>query len=508
MANIFTGLFTRLGWGPAASAQSINPPVNRRQLLRGYTKLEPEKAQHNSSLDYARNTSHNLMLNSAVAKAVLNAFLGGVIGSGVELRSEITRRNKDRKTGEYKLNEAANEEVQNAWKHWGEIASADGTLTWNELTKRVLASIIESGECFVRFIPHNPSSDSDRLPFSLQILEGDMLDEHYSGSIVEGSGEYWQEGIRYNAYGMPLRYAFKVVENGVYVTKEFVAGDGILHLFFKDSLRPNSRRGWPLLTPILGVIDRMEAFMAMALLHSESNAAVNTYLIPDPTMASPLDDNSVTLDEMGEISTKGGGVKVLPAGTRIHERQQIQSAQLRDFVQTSIQQVASAVGLSYEAIALDYSKSNFSSNRMGAVVNQERFREVRDMLVQDLFEPVYKRWLSTYLLTTTSGSVRTADYPRSWHHKSVPYMDPQKQIAAMKGLSDLGVISKTTLAKELGYDYASELKVMEKEPKPQGEHPFKVTTQNDRQNPGPTGGDNLDPRRSNQGSATSGGAEG
>lgn len=471
MANFFSNVFSRLGFG---STGSISPPVNRRQMLRGYTKLEPEKSQNVSSLDYARNTSHSLILNSAVARSVLNAFLGGVIGSGVELRSEVKRKNRDRKTGEFKLNEVVNEQIQREWKRWGEAATADGTLTWTELTRRVLSTIIESGECYVRVLPHNPTDDADRLPFSLQILESDMVDEFYSGAVSENSGEYWQDGIRYDVYGKPLSYAYKVVERGIYVTKEYDAR-GILHLFFKDTLRPNSRRGWPLLTPVLGLIDRLEAYMAMVLLHTETNAAINTYLIPDPTLASPIDDDSVTYDEVAEMSTKGGGIKVLPPGTRIHERSQVQYSQLKEFVTASVQQVASAVGLSYEAIALDYSQSNFSSNRMGGVVNAERFREVRNVLIEDLFEPVFKQWLSVYLLTTTAGSVRTDDYPHSWHHKSIPYMDPQKQIMALKGLSELGVISKTTLAKELGYDYESEVKVMEREtsiqPQPiQGEH--------------------------------------
>lgn len=462
--NFISNFFSRFGFGSAVGG-SLNPPTNRRQRIRGYTKLEPEQTQHTGSLDYARNFSHNLFLNSATAKAVGRAFRSGVIGSGVKLRSEVRHKNKDRRTGTYKLNNAVNEKIVKDWEAWGRTATVDGELTWHKLTRKVLSTIIESGECYIRLLDIPPSNEAkgirSHIPFSMQILESDMLDENYTGTIDENSGEYWMEGIKYDRFNKALSYAFKVIVRGFYETREYDARN-TLHLYVSDELRPNARRGWPWLTNVLTVIDRLDAYLATQLLHAESNAAINTYVIPDSTQAAPLDDNT-SYEELADQSNRGGGIRVLPAGSQVHERPQIASQQLDQFVTTSLRQVAAAVGITYESIALDHSRSNFSSARMGNLVNSDRFDEIRKFLIEEFFDVAYRRWLRAYLLTNpfpASPSENTDNYHHSWIAKKIPHVEPVKAVTAAEKLHKLGIVSKATIAQDLGYDLDSELKQM------------------------------------------------
>ena len=447
------------------SGSSVNPPVNNRQRMKGGVTLTPEQSQQRANLDYVRNFSHNLFINSAVARSVGRVFRLGVIGPGIELRSEVRRRNKDRKTGVYKFNDDLNEQITDDWNDWGRACTVDGQLSWYECTRKALTTMLESGDCFVRFysVPAENTAIRYRspIPFSLQLLESDMLDSNHSGQVSDPN-EYWKDGIKYDRFGRPLAYGFRVIVRGNYETVEVPANE-VIHLYLRDELRPNSRRGWPLLTSVIGVVDRMETYMATQLLHAEQNAAVSTYLIPPDygNSAPPLgDEGDDPYADVVNRGNRGGGVVPLAPGTQVIERPQIAATQLDPFVTASLQQIAAAVGVTYEALALDFSRANFSSSRLATIMNSERFNELRQFLEREFFEVVWHRWLELTLLRPEyqRQSQDPADYHHSWAHKRLPYVDPQKSIAAAKLAYDLGLASLETLSHDNGYDFESEMR--------------------------------------------------
>ena len=444
---------------------SVSPPVNLRQRVKGYTKLDPETSQRSYSLDYSRNFSHNLFVNSAPAIAVGNAFRHGVLGSGVRLRSEVKNKHKDRTTGQHKYNERANERIEKDWKKWGKCCTVDGLLGWHEFSRKTLNTIIESGEAFIIMYDIAPENRikgiKSNIPLSFQLLEGDMVDETYAGEITN-AGDYWIEGIKYNKFGRPLSYAFKVVVNGLYETKIYDARN-ILHLFMADKLRPNARRGFPWLTPVVSTIDKLEAYMSSMLLYMEQSSSVNTYIVPEAGVGDTQGPQPEELYEsVHNESNRGGGIRVLPPGSSVIERPQVGAAQLDPFIQASLRTVAMAVGLTYEALTLDFSKTNFSSGRLSNLVNTDRYNEVRTYLIENMFDVIYEKWLKAYLLTKPFDSLPSEnpeDYNHTWSIKKQQYIDPTKALNASKTAYELGIVSKSTLAEDHGYDYASELKL-------------------------------------------------
>ena len=467
--NDFIKNFIPLGRSRFASRGAVNPPVNERQSDYGTVVYRPEEAQKPVSLSYAQNFSHRLFINSAAARAAGRVLVQGTIGPGIDLRSELKRKNKSRATNTYKLDEPANKQIVDAWNQWGRAVSVDGQLSWLEFTRRALHTIIESGDVFIKFyniVPQNPVlglkpvEKGKEIPLSLQLIEGDAINTTYTGAITPNSGQYWLDGIKYNKFGRPLAYAFEVMVEGVYQTREYDASE-ILHLYQKDNLRPNSRRGFPFLTPVLSVIDRMNAYMASQLLHAEQNAAVTTYLTSDlygPYAPGGKPEAGQTTVNM---PSKAGGERRLPPGTKVYERPQIAATQLTPYITVSLQQVASAIGVTYEALAMEFSQSNFSSTRQGAINNGERYREIRELLIRDLYEVVFIKWMSLYLLTNPFNGNYSKDpyaYEHSWSSKELPYVDPNKATVAARTALDMNVVSLSTAARNLGYDYMAELK--------------------------------------------------
>lgn len=464
--NFFHRLGSFFGFGT-----SITPPVNQRQRFRGGNRLKPEESQQSFSLEYAQNTSHALHLNSAVARATTRAIRLGVLGSGIKLRSELKNRTKDRATKAYKMNEKANDLVAKEWEKWGRVVTIDGTLGWHDACGQVLSTIIESGEAFVRIYSIPPENRTkgvkSNIPLSIQIIEADALDSHHSGEAL--NDDYWLDGIKYDKFHRPLAYALKVCIRGTYETREYDARD-ILHLFIRSEQRPNSRRGWPWLVPVQGTIDRLDSFLAARLLHAEQSSAVTDYIIQDANLGNPIapEEDLASYDDVVDQGNKGGGVRLLPPGSQVVTRAQIQTTAVDPYVETCQQQIAMAAGITYESLTLDHSRSNFSSARMGTLVNNERFDEIRKYLMTEFFDIIYRKWVSAWLLTSPKEptlSENPDEYYHSWQHKQRPYVEPYKQLAAAKTAHELGVVSKTSIANDLGYDLDSEIKQMAKDQK-------------------------------------------
>ena len=455
-------LWLPVGFG-GGYGYAVTPPVNRRQKLKGGLTLTPEQSQHQPNLTYARNFCHNLFVNSPVARSVGRVFRMGVIGPGIELRSEVRMRGRVKKGGVAKFNEKVNEQIQRDWQEWGRAVTVDGQLSWYETIRKALTTMLESGDCFIRFYnvkAENPSIGfRSKVPLSMQLLEGGMLDELHIGQV--SGDDYWKDGIKYNKFGRPLAYGFKVIIRGEYETVEVDASE-VLHLYQRDELRPNSRRGWPLLTSVIDAIDRMDAYFNSQLLHAEQNAAVTTYLIPPDygTATAPLGDDEDPNADAVNIGNRAGGILPLSPGTDVKERTQQAQGQFDPYITASLQQVAAAVGVTYEALALDFSRANFSSSRLATIMNSERFGELRQFLIREFFEVVFKRWLSLMLLRPEyqKFSQDLDDYEHSWSHKRLPYVDPQKSLAAAKEAYTLGLASLETLSRDNGYDFESEMR--------------------------------------------------
>lgn len=445
------------------------PDTNIRQVQKSASRYTGDEAQAESLVNL-QNFSHFLFLNSPLAKAVAQVFRLGVIGTGIHLTSEIKRKNSTKDSESnlvYKLNKKANRQIEEDWERWGRTATVDGQHSWFEVTRKVLSTIIESGECFVMF--HNVEARNPLLGrqlygqsnkpinFSMSIIEGDACDHTYTGSQTEG-GDYWEMGILYDKWGVPKRYAFKVKINGYYETREYDAKQ-VLHLFMRDSLRPGTRRGYPWITSVRHVVDMAEAFMKVQLKHAEQSASVSTYVIPPVTEDDAQGFDESEYADILEAGNTGGGTRLLPNGSTVVEKAQIPASALEPFITAAEQQIAIAVGITYEGLTSDFSRSNFSSARMGTIVNAERFGELQTFLINKFIEVVYEKWVAAYLLTNPFKGLPddVSFYNHSWSTRVWPAVEPNKAMEAAVAKVEMGIASKSSVARDFGYNYESEL---------------------------------------------------
>lgn len=419
-------------------------------------KLTAEETQ-NLTLEQARNLSHILHVNNPLARGVGQSFLLGVIGDGVNLNMKIQNKTAD-KNGKYRLNEKVNNKIQRDFKKWGKAVTTDGQSNWLEATQKILMAVIESGECFIKFndLPSSPEMRDFGLPFSIEILEGDSCDETVT-SYGSADGSFWDQGIRFDKWGRPIEYAFRVMVQGQYETKYFSAKD-ILHVFRKGQQRPNSRHGWPLLTPALIQLHNVEKYMKTHLNHAIANSGTSTWMtLPWGSGAS----NQMTQEQMRKLSKPvvGGAVRIIPAGSTITERPMVPANNLEAYVTATIKLVAITAGLSVEYITADGSRTNFGSIKAGNQHCHEKFCEVQQFLTKALDE-IVRRFFVTYSLKHAPKSIGDDIdlYEYEWDFKKWPVADELKHVNAVAKKLEMGLISEATAARLLGLNYEHEIK--------------------------------------------------
>ena len=150
------------------------------QVLRGYAAAQEQRASAwapsggsaNAEVGLAAATvarrARDAVRNDPYASRIVDLWTGNAVGAG------ITTRWPDDAHGR-------------AWQRWAESTACDaeGRLDLYGLQALVMRAVVESGECFVRFLMV-PPSPANPIGLRLQVLESDHLDTARNG-VVDGA---------------------------------------------------------------------------------------------------------------------------------------------------------------------------------------------------------------------------------------------------------------------------------------------------------------------------------
>ena len=161
-----------------------------------------------NSLRILRNRARALVRDSDFAKAALRAVKNNVVGQGIKHQAQIRMIRGGR------LDERLNALVEHEFKKWSKANNchAGGTLSWAQIQQLCIASMVESGEVFVRLV--SQSFGDSRIPFGLEVIESDLLDDDYTG--FEPNGNRVRMGVELNEWGRPVAYHFLEYHPGDY----------------------------------------------------------------------------------------------------------------------------------------------------------------------------------------------------------------------------------------------------------------------------------------------------
>lgn len=411
------------------------------------------------SIRTLRARARDLARNNAYIRQYLNLLTVNVVGpNGFTHDAQV-------RTQGGQLDEATNEQIE-AW--WSAFASSpvtiDGKLDLTTLQHLLLKTVARDGEVFVRKWRGFPN----RYGFALEPIDPDLIDDTYNVPRTQGGGREVRMGIEVDEYQRPVAYWLNDPQGRVAGTRvgyrvKVPAAD-VLHLYLPD--RVQQARGLTWLHPVMVGLKYLGGYVQTELVAARAGAGKMGFF----TNADGTGQLDATIGEdNGTFSGEPGTLEVLPPGYRFEGwNPDHPSAAFPAFVKTVLREIATGLGVSYNALANDLEGVNYSSMRSGLLIERDMWRTMQAWWMGAFLKQVYREAMNVALLT---GAVKTPRYdidayvpckftPRGWQ-----WVDPQKDANAGILAMQHGLASHQQLCSEQGLSFEEILEELADEAK-------------------------------------------
>jgi len=453
--NAFKGLFT---------AQDLTQPIvqtPRRRMyaganssrltfswLAGGTSADSEIKSSNKKL---RHRTRQVCRDNVYARQAQRSIVQNVIGTGVRLQADV------RKIRGNKLDTKVNDLIEKEWKDWTrhDSCSANGRDSLNDISRLIVKSLFESGEVFVRCIKR-PFGRSI-VPFALELLESDQIDDDYSGPSLVGNT--WRMGIERDQFQRATRYAFFKKHPGDTPFPSapgdkhhmILPADEVIHLFIAD--RPGQTRGVSWLASALQDLHHLAGFQEASVVRARAASSIQGFISsPEGELVG---DDIYDNERVSEFTP--GTWKYLMPGEQVHVPQMdAPNGEFEPFLRAMLRALASGCGVSYESVSRDFSQTNYSSSRLSLIEDRDHYRTIQSYLQERFFQPIFDSWLKYAVL---SGNLTLPNYETEpdrykcrWLFRGWAFVDPQKEIQAAKEAVRCGFKTQSQIITEQGGD--------------------------------------------------------
>tara|TARA_R100001443_G_scaffold17002_2_gene27492 strand:+ start:19 stop:1551 length:1533 start_codon:yes stop_codon:yes gene_type:complete len=426
------------------------------RLTAGWTtSVSSADTEIKGGIKKLRSRSRQLVRDSDYAKNAIRCIVDNVAGTGVRCQVQV------RKQRGGKLDQRINDEIENAWKRWGRKDSCHtaGKLCWDDITRTAVSSMVEGGECLIRIVRGQKFGRST-IPFALEVLESDMLDEDYTGKSSK-KGWQWRMGVEVDTWGRPQNYAFFTKHPGdtLFVNQSveekshtIVSAKDVIHLYKVE--RPGQTRGVPWMSSGLQRLHHLDGMEKAELVRSRVSSALMAWI---QTPEGELSGDDV-IDDERVYDMAPGAVRMLGPGETIQVPDlHAPNGQFEPFVRAMLRALASGIGCSYEAISRDYSQTNYSSSRLSLLQDQQAFKAIQYQLKENLLQIVFDEWLEVAVL---SGTLSLPTYQAEpdrfrqvrWLFPGWQWVDPIKEVQSAQLAVKCGFKTQAQVVAEMGGD--------------------------------------------------------
>lgn len=246
--------------------------------------------------------------------------------------------------------------------------------------------------------------------------------------------------------------------------RRYTAQD-VLHWFIPR--RPGQVRGVPVLASTLLPARHLEEFIEAAVVAARVGAAKSVYYTQDsdaPGLATGSDGTELALKE----ELEPGMARLLPPGvTPVPVDPDYPSGDFGPFESAITRRIAMGAGLAYTSVSGDLEAVNYSSIRAGLLDERDHWRALQQSLIDGVCVPVFRRWLATEYargaLRLPSADLAAVERAATWRPRGWAWVDPLKDVEALKQEIALGIQSRTEAAAERGREFADVVAVLAQE---------------------------------------------
>lgn len=409
--------------GPQASDTSYAGASRMRKQLSNWL---PGRAPIDTELlpdqDMLVARSRDLDRNNGVAAGAFQTVQDNTVGIGLRLAAspDFYILGKD-----VAWAEDWSRQVESLWRSWADTCACDvaGKVNFHTMTQLVFRSTLLNGEALA--LPLWVERKDSPYRTCLQLIDVDRLSNPQNQMpTVKLRG-----GVETDDFGRPVAYHIRLVQTWMNMLFPAMGTFGagaweripaetdfgrkrVLHILAQD--RVDQTRGKPILAPIIEQFRMLDSYQRAELQSSIVNSLVagmiETPLDPQGINELMGGDPNAYLATKGEyrIQLEGGTLIPLYPGDKLAPFIPSRPApQFATFCEAVYRQIGTALGLPYELVVKDFSKTNYSSARAALGEAWRFFQNRRSWLAAYWAGPVYRLWLEEAI---AQGQVKAPGY--------------------------------------------------------------------------------------------------
>ena len=392
------------------------------------------------ALTILRERSINGYKNNSSVFSAHRKIQNNVIGTGI-MPTPVSA------VGEKPLTPAEIKKIKLEWKAFAETTACDfnGAMYMGGIQALMMRTLTVQGEAFVM----KQRDANSRIPFKIQIIGPSMVDhQKNSFQIAHKEGNFTVQGVEFDSRGRKLGYwIFNHDPKNDYTLRlapVFVPISDMLQVFYMDF--PDQVRGVPTGVPAMLNMRDLDDYEDAALMAAKV-AACHVGVTTRPADIEPGQTNTGEFERYDHLEP-GMMLHVAP-GEEVAFNTPPTPQSFAEYVTKNQQKNAGGFGLSYETFAGDYSNVNFSSGRMGKIVEGLQTEDWQYNVVIPQFCDKIWEWFIEGLQFRGVINKRVGV---EWTPPGRQMLDPVKELTAIVIELKSGLISWTEACKRRGYN--------------------------------------------------------
>jgi lambda family phage portal protein len=421
-----------------------------------------------------RNRSRDLNRNNAIASGITGTLTVNTVKTGLRPQARIR---PDRVPLDENGIRRFQQDAERIYEQWSPWADARCQLTFEEIQSLAVRQIVESGEFLT--LRRALKTDNGR-PFmlALDIMEPDRLETPGQARL----NPQVRFGIEQNSFGAPVAYHIRKTHPGdtfyrprqdaTAYTRIPARDPGgrplVLHVY--PVLRPGQTRGVPFFAPVIDQFKILADYIEAELVAARVAACFAAFIKTDDPYAAAVGRSEDTNDNSQRLEAlEPGMVEYLGQNQDVTFANPNRPGDTFDaFVERILRMIGASLGLPYELVIKDFSKTNYSSARAALLQAYRVFQVWQQMLVNHLCQPVWEllveeAWLRGRLVAPGFEKYKW-EYTRAlWIPPGWQWVDPLKEVDANTQAVRMGFKTRADVCAEQGDDWEAKAEQMARE---------------------------------------------
>lgn len=434
-----------------------------RLLASWVASLSSEDSVTKAALPQLRARSRDLARNNDYVKNAIRIIQNNVVGSGIPFQAQV------RKQRGAKFDEVMNTAIEDLWTDWSKAwnCHTGGKYSFRDIETVVMSSVVKNGEVFIRM--HRRKFGSSKVPFALELINADLLDENYNERF-EGGREI-RMGVERDEFGRPVAYHFhrshpnelNLVGAPRLTERIRVPASDIIHLMRPES--EDQTRGVPWFASAMMRLHHMGGYEQATVVGARARAAIMGFIeTPDGQLqGDDVDaDQRVTDFEPGVFKQLNPGEKVNVPNIAAN------AGELDPFMKFMLRGVAAGCGMSYESLSKDYQGATYSSARQALLEDRDLWKTLQQWIIESFHQRVFEQFLLMAYLEKAIAlplfATNSELYTRvRWQPRGFPWIDPLKEVEAYAAAVRNGFMTVTDVVAQNGGDINEQSQVRARE---------------------------------------------